>query len=127
MPRARRCADGEYPRCRVVVYRVIGYVLSAVNKLTKQEVRVEREIRARYAELMGVYDDRYVFPFSHFCVFREDGAVVEVGDVTYMSVRVGALGDNVRWVGSDGTTWSDDSLTECVFASGERVPVLKDL
>lgn len=51
MPRARRCADGEYPRCRVVVYRVIGYVLSAVNKLTKQEVRVEREIRARYAEL----------------------------------------------------------------------------
>lgn len=41
MPRARRCADGEYPRCRVVVYRVIGYVLSAVNKLTKQEVRVE--------------------------------------------------------------------------------------
>lgn len=60
MPRARRCADGEYPRCRVVVYRAIGYVLSAVNKLTKQEVRVEREIRARYAELMGIYDDRYV-------------------------------------------------------------------
>lgn len=127
MPRARRCADGEYPRCRVVVYRAIGYVLSAVNKLTKQEVRVEREIRARYAELMGIYDDRYVFPFSHFCVFREDGAVVEVGDVTYMSVRVGALGDNVRWVGSDGTTWSDDSFTERVFASGERVSVLKDL
>ena len=42
-----------------------------------------------------------------------------------MSVRVGALGDNVRWVGSDGTTWSDDSLTERVFASGERVSVLK--
>lgn len=71
MPRARRCADGEYPRCRVVVYRVIGYVLSAVNKLTKQEARVEREIRARYAELMGIYDDRYVFPFSHFCVFEK--------------------------------------------------------
>lgn len=60
MPRARRCADGEYPRCRVVVYRVIGYVLSAVNKLTKQEVHVEREIRARYAELMGIYDGGYV-------------------------------------------------------------------
>lgn len=44
-----------------------------------------------------------------------------------MSVRVGALGDNVRWVGSDGTMWSDDGLTEYVFASGERVSVLKDL
>lgn len=86
-----------------------------------------REIRARYAELMGVYDDGYVFPFSHFRVFREDGAVVEVGDVTYMSVRVGALGGNVRWVGSDGTTWSDDGLTEYVFDSGERVSVLKEL
>lgn len=88
---------------------------------------MEREIRARYAELMGVYDGGYVFPFSHFCVFREDGAVVEVGDVTYMSVCVGALGDNARWVGSDGTVWSDDSLTEHVFASCERVSVLKDL
>lgn len=36
MPRARRCADGEYPRCRVVVYRVIGYVLSDVNELEKR-------------------------------------------------------------------------------------------
>ena len=88
---------------------------------------MEREICARYAELMGVYDGGYVFPFSHFCVFREDGAVVEVGDVTYMSVRVGALGDKVRWVGSDGTGWADDGLTEYGFASGERVSVLKDL
>ena len=88
---------------------------------------MDRKICARYAELMCIYDDGYVFPFSHFCVSREEGAVVEVGDVSYMSVRIGALGDNVRWVGSDGTTWSDDSLTEHVFDSGERVSVLKDL
>ena len=70
---------------------------------------------------------RVCFPVLSFLCFWEEGAVVEVGDVTYMSVRVGALGDNVRWVGSDGTMWSDDGLTEYVFASGERVSVLKDL
>lgn len=88
---------------------------------------MDREIHARYAELMCVYDDGYVFPFSHFRVFWEAGALVEVGDVTYMSVRIGALGENVRWVGSDGTVWSDDSLTEYVFDSGERVSVLREM
>ena len=68
-----------------------------------------------------------MFSRSLISVFFGKKALSEVGDVTYMSVRVGALGDNVRWVGSDGTMWSDDGLTEYVFASGERVSVLKDL